>query len=132
MANRRNILGKIGGFVLIAALPMVWIVSEWDHARRSRLPDAVTTYREFLDAMPQHTQVAIVSVGGQSYLEVSGPLPRGLAAVSGPPVYVFDTDGKLVAWTRDSGDDGAFQAIWESPDRRQLISATQALEQFVP
>jgi hypothetical protein len=82
--------------------------------------------------MPQPTQVAIVSVDGRSYLEVKGPLPRGLAFPSGPPVYVFDTNGALVAWTHDSGDDGAFQSIWESPDRRQLISASQALEQFAP
>ena len=132
MAHRRNILRKIGGFLLIAALPSIWIVSEWDHARRSRLPGSVTTYREFLETMPQPAHVAIVSVDGQSYLEVNGPLPRGMAFPSGPPVYVFDSGGELVAWTYDSGDDGAFQSIWASPDLRRPISATQALEQFAP
>ena len=132
MARRRNILWNIGGALLIAALPTVWIVSEWDHARRSRLPDSVTTYREFLEKMPQPARVAIVSVDGQSYLEVAGPLPRSLAVPSGPPVYIFDTGGELVAWTHDFGDDGAFQSIWESPDRRELITATQALHQFAP
>ena len=132
MANRRNILSKIGGFLLVAALPSIWIVSEWDYARRSLLPESVTTYREFLETMPQPAQVAIVSVDGQSYLEVNGPLPRGMAFPSGPPVYVFDSGGALVDWTHDSGDDGAFQSIWESPDRRQRISATQALAQFAP
>ena len=132
MARRRNILSKLGGSLLIAALPIVWFASEWDHERRSRLPDSVTTYRDFLETMPQPARVAIVSVDGQSYLEVNGPLPRGLAFPSGPPVYVFDSGGDLVAWTYDSGDDSAFQSTWKSPEQRQIISATQALKQFAP
>ena len=31
---------------------------------------------------------------------------------SGPAAYVFDETGKLVQWSKDSGDDSQFSELW--------------------
>lgn len=48
---------------------------------------------------------------GSSYTIWSGPV-KTIYLPSGPPVYVFDSAGKLLDWSRDIGDDPTFQEQW--------------------
>jgi len=48
---------------------------------------------------------------GSSYTIWSGPT-KEIYLPSGPPVYVFDSAGKLLDWSRDSGDDPTFLQKW--------------------
>ena len=51
------------------------------------------------------------SHNGSSYTLWSGPV-KAIFLPSGPPVYVFDSAGLLVDWSRDSGDDPEFREKW--------------------
>ena len=128
MARFRRILLIVA---LPAALFLGWLGSELYYSRRNYLPESVTTYHQFLETMPEPAELALVTVSGQTYLQVIGPLPRGLTLPSGPPVYVFDSGGGLVAWTLDSGDDPGFASTWWFPSsQRRSITFVQAQERF--
>lgn len=57
------------------------------------------------ELLRQHTH------NDSSYTIWSAPV-KTVFLPSGPPTYVFDSAGKLVDWTRDSGDDPVFQQKW--------------------
>ena len=116
---------------LPAALFFGWLGSELYYSNRNSLPESVTNYQQFLTSMPEPAKLALVQVRGDSYLLVTGPLSRGLALPSGPPVYVFDSSGRLVTWTLDSGDDPDFASTWWLPSSpRRSITSEQARERF--
>jgi hypothetical protein len=64
--------------------------------------------------------------GATTYYLAHGPIRAPLALPSGPPVYVFDQAGKLIDYTKDSGDDPRFAKAWksgpESGERLEEIS----------
>ncbi len=107
-----------------------YLFSEWFHYHRSTPPTPVMSYREFEDLMPVPAEFALLSVNDTTFLQVTGPVSWGLAATSGPPVYIFDATGVLVAWTPDSGDDPSFSSVWLRHDTRRAISSAQAVAQF--
>ena len=128
MARARRI---VLAMILPAALFFGWLGSELYYSNRNSLPKSVTTYQQFLSSMPEPAELELVQVRGDSYLLVIGPLARGLALPSGPPAYVFDSTGRLVAWTLDSGEDPDFTSTWWLPSNpRRLITSEKARERF--
>ena len=128
MARLRRIVIAV---TLPAALFLGWLGSELYYSSRNSLPESVTTYHQFLETMPEPAELELVKVSGHSYLLVIGPLAGGLALPSGPPAYVFDSTGRLVAWTLDSGEDPDFTSRWWLPSNpRRSITSEQARERF--
>ena len=80
--------------------------------------------------MPEPTELSLVSVDDATFLQVTGPVSWGLAVPSGPPVYIFDRTGVLVAWTPDSGDDPEFSSAWVNVGTRRAISTAEAAGLF--
>ena len=52
---------------------------------------------------------------GSVFYLAEGQLPPGFVLASGPPVYVFDSEGMLVEWFDDSGDEPSGLATWRGP-----------------
>jgi hypothetical protein len=70
--------------------------------KRYQPPRGTTTLDQLVASLPETLKFAVVEQGGKQYVVWIGR-PRG-AIVSGPPVYVFDSNGSLVDWVADSGD----------------------------
>ena len=70
------------------------------------------TLAEQLVKMPEPDQRRVFTKGGQEYLALFGPVEALPRFPSGPPVYIFDSAGRLVDWTPDEGDDEAFHQRW--------------------
>jgi hypothetical protein len=51
-----------------------------------------------------------------------------LALPSGAAAYVFDESGLMVAWSRDTGDDGRFRRNW--PLQQQEKASIQDLKRI--
>jgi len=58
-------------------------------------------------------QIRRVAAKGRDYILATAPMV-GWAFPSGPPMYVFDSQGCLLDYTLDSGDDPAFMDRWWS------------------
>lgn len=74
-------------------------------------PRNLTTIDELIGNLPETYKFAVARQGDDEYVvwigRASGPIR------SGPPVYVFDRQGKLVGFTRDAGDsDDRFVHQW--------------------
>ena len=56
-------------------------------------------------------EVRRVTAKGRDYILATAPMVKW-AFPSGPPMYVFDSQGRLLDYTLDSGDDPAFMDRW--------------------
>lgn len=108
----------------------VW--REAAHVRGSKPTSADQTPAGYLDhrGTPPHAREVVVA--GKAFTFCIGGIPNG-SVPSGPVVYVFDADGKLVDSTWDSGDDSGFQGrgpskSWSGPDLspQELIARAAA------
>jgi len=98
--------------LLVLLLPVcAWWACEVHHARKSNA-DGIETYRQYRESLPPPESVLKLRVGEGEFYALSGPVSVLLALSSGPPVYIFDSEGKLLDWTLDSGDDPRFSERW--------------------
>ena len=75
------------------------------------IPKSETLAGHF-ESMPEPEGYWIFEKNGKEFLGVIGPQRASITAPSCNPVYVFDTDTKLVVWTTDHGDDTDFIERW--------------------
>ena len=61
-------------------------------------------------------EVRCVTAKGRDYILATAPMVEW-ALQSGPPMYVFDSQGRLLDYTLDSGDDPAFMNRWYPKDK---------------
>jgi len=61
-------------------------------------------------------EVRRVTARGRDYIVATAPMV-GWALQSGPPMYAFDSQGRLLDYTLDSGDDPAFMDRWFPKDK---------------
>ena len=113
--------------ILLGLAAIGWFSLAAVEARRLRPPTSARTLPSFLSVMPRPERFEIHVAGDRRYLLVVGRLPALLTLPSGPPVYVFDTSGKLLDWTADSGDDPRFVERWGSHSGGQRISKAEAI-----
>jgi hypothetical protein len=115
----RNFL--IASFVALCVLLWVprYIIKlndlRYDHAVP---PSRVQTFDDFLSWQPEIRACREVDVRGITYFHVIGPIARTLN--SGGALYVFDTGGNYVGWSKDVGDvmrkEAIFYPDWWLPD----------------
>lgn len=70
--------------------------------KRFMPPEGMETIDDLIARLPETYRFAAVEHDGQAYVVWVGR-PRGVI-VSGPPVCVFDAEGRLVDWSADTGD----------------------------
>ncbi len=117
-------------FVLPLLLLVAWLISEYVHRSRATPPRAVTDVESFLARMPAPTLAREFKQDGRTYYELLGPRGWGLAVPSGPPAYVFDHRGRLVAWTADRGDAPAeYRQHWSHAAQGRPLSVADVVAQ---
>lgn len=84
----------VWGFLVITIIGPPW--------KRFMPPEGMKSIDDLIAALPETYCFAAVEHEGTPYVVWVGR-PRG-PIVSGPPVCVFDTDGRLVDWSGDTGD----------------------------
>lgn len=97
------------GIVLVLAAG-VWLYFAKREYQKT-VPKSETLAGHF-ELMPEPEEIRLFEKNWKEYLAIVGPLRGTVLPSSGNPVYVFDKDGKLVAWTTDSGDDTHFSERW--------------------
>lgn len=100
------------GLVLIGIPGFAWIGSELRWARINSPHGRFTCASQYLATGRLPSRVAKITSNGSRFWIAYGPMDHWLAVPSGSAAYVFDESGRMVAWSRDSGDDVAFQRSW--------------------
>jgi hypothetical protein len=99
--------------LVVGLLAAYWAGSEFYYAR-SIAPREIGTVEDYFDRFGEPRFVRMVERDGESYYEFNGHPPRAyvIALPSGPPAYIFDSDGRFVAWCADPGDTPSFRHQW--------------------
>ncbi len=102
-----------GAAIILAGGAFVgwWIHSEHSYARHVS-PEGVTDLRGFLARYGEIDHAFTIERGTTQYFVATLPVGSGLALPSGPPAYVFDSEGRLVDWSGDTGDDSRYKHAW--------------------
>jgi len=98
--------------VVILSPILLWVGSEVYHAKTSSPKGRATTYKEYREHLPTPIRAKFFIKKNQIFYETDGPIHAPLTFPSGPPAYIFDSQGRLIDWTSDSGDDPSFQDRW--------------------
>ena len=88
----------------------VWIYFVKQEYQKT-IPKSETLAGHF-ESMPEPEQYWIFEKNGKEYLGVIGPQQARISFPSCSPVYIFDKNEKLIAWTSDHGDDTHFSERW--------------------
>jgi len=97
--------------LIVAGIVSAWIACEVYHARTSSAK-SISTYAEYRAQLPTPKSLKKITKEEEYYYAFFGPVKAPLALPSGPPVYIFDSNGALVDWTYDTGDDSRFNKAW--------------------
>lgn len=104
-----------------AALPFMGFFLLLGYALHSELayarlkdPTGIKQLADFYERFGRSFGAVATNVDGIEYIELTGPLPPiwSLALPSGPPVYVFDKQGKFVDWCSDLGERPNWNQQW--------------------
>lgn len=105
-----------------------WIWAEHRHAVALRPPQGATNLAAFLQARPESGPISRFVHAGNAHIKVVGrPGGTGLSLPSGPPVYIFDTSGRLVDWCGDLGDNEEFLRKWGGFSNATALAADEAI-----
>lgn len=100
------------GLLFLVIPGIAWIGSELRWARINSPNGRFASASEYLAAGRLPSRVAKITSNGSRFWIAYGPMDHWLAMPSGSAAYVFDESGRMVAWSRDSGDGVAFQRSW--------------------
>ncbi|MEZ0254534.1 MAG: hypothetical protein ACAI37_04615 [Chthoniobacter sp.] len=89
----------------------MWLSSELIYASRI-CPTRVRTVADHLRRFGAPQFVHEVQHDGSTFYEFTGSQPSLLALPSSPPAYIYDSQGRLVTWCSDPGDQPAFRQSW--------------------
>lgn len=115
--------------LLLIGIPgIAWIGSEVRWARVNSPRGKFASVREYLAAGRLPSRVAMLATNGGTFLIAYSPMDCWLAMPSGPAAYVFDESGRMVSWSRDTGEDSRFQSDW--PMRQQEKASIDDLKRL--
>lgn len=97
---------------LFGAAGIALLSAEIRWARINSPVGKFTSAAEYLSAGRLPSRVTKLATNGRTFFIAYSPMDRGWALPSGPAAYVFDDSGRMVTWTRDTGDDGRWQKQW--------------------
>ncbi len=102
------------------------IFNELVLGNRVRLSDDIDTIAEFAGEMPPPEKIEIAEKNGCKYLFVVGS--SRMILPSGPPVYVFDSQGNLVIWISDVAEVSEKHPWWNYYDKAARIKEVSLQE----
>jgi hypothetical protein len=105
--------------LLFGAAGIAWLSSQLRWARINSPAGKFDSSGEYLAAGRLPNRVATLTNDGTNYFIAYSPMDYRLAFPSGPAAYVFDGSGRMVSWSRDSGDDVTFQRDWPLTQQRK-------------
>jgi len=112
---------------LIFGIPaLAWLGSEVRWARINSPQGKFASAREYLEAGRLPSRVTTITTNGSTFIIAYSPMDYLLAVPSGAAAYVFDESGRMVTWSRDTGDDRRFQRDW--PLRQQEKASIEDLK----
>ena len=76
-------------------------------------PNLNSTIAEVEEKIDSRLAINECKIDNQIYKVSVGPFIEG-KAILGPPMYVFNSDGILIDYTLDVGDDPVFKEKWKS------------------
>ena len=85
-----------------------------------------TNVDEYLSRKRLPTNVLKAYKNSNAFFVAYSPTDHWFASHSGPAAYVFNSTGRLVDWTLDTGSDQEFQRKWTPP---QVQSSLEELNQ---
>jgi hypothetical protein len=91
---------------------VAWLRSEMRWARINSPAGKFSTASEYLAAGRLPSRVTTIVTNGSAFYIAYSPMDSRLGLPSGPAAYVFDESGRMITWSRDTGDDGRFQRDW--------------------
>lgn len=108
------VLSPAKGLCFYGALTLLfgaWLGSELLYASRIN-PTGVRTVKDHFQRFGEPQFVYEVQHDGSTFYEIIGSAPSLLALPSSPPAYIYDPQGRFVAWCSDPGDQPAFRRAW--------------------
>ncbi len=95
------------------------------------IPRGVETVQDFYRRYGNPPRVDSLFVQGRKYYRITGEIPAPLGFPKGPPIYIFDSTGRLLDWTGESLNDLAFASKWDGIASENM-SVAYFLEKFPP
>ncbi|HTU27044.1 MAG TPA: hypothetical protein VMF30_16675 [Pirellulales bacterium] len=89
-------------------------------------PSPHCTLAELAGCVPAPVRLAFVTGQGATRLVWIGSIPR-FAVRSGPPCYVFDTQGRLIDWRAETGEGWSLDPLRIAAYDEPAISLDEAL-----
>lgn len=102
------------------------IFSELVLKNRVKPAENVDTIVQFAQTMPSPEKIEIAERNGCKYFFVTGS--GRVILPSGPPIYVFDSEGNLVIWVSDIADVSENHPWWKYYDRAKRIKEVSLQE----
>jgi hypothetical protein len=111
--------------VVLAVL--AWLFSEIRWARINDPHGKFTNVTEYVAWGRHPGHVTKIKRQGEVFFIAHSPMDVWLAMPSGPAAYVFDKSGRMIEWSRDSGDDPGFQNRWPLPHEQSSLEELRGL-----
>lgn len=125
-AKRRR--GLMAALLIGAVAIGVFVLIDRVGISRAKPPSRVQRFDDYMGWQTEHRAAQELILDRESFLLMSGPRARLLA--SGPPMYVFDSSGRMADWTVDSGNDPRFQSKWLNRGELHLLTSEEARRYF--
>ncbi len=119
----RRVMRTVALALVLLAFPATWIVAEIVNRDRIEPGPGVIDLPSFAQNMGAPTAAYVLTINGRTYTELIGHRASFPSVPSGPPAYVFDDRGKLLAFTFDDGDDPGYLERWRSGQRHKMTPA---------
>ncbi len=125
----RSLLKWVGFGGILCGLFVGWALLDL-RVRKSHAPSRPgVTLQEFRDSGRTIRLIRVFEADSRPYVEVLGAVPKGAFyyAASGPPAYVFDSEGRLADWTPDRGEASRYLKRWGAFNVGKRIDVIEAM-----
>lgn len=125
-ASQPSVAARTAWIVMAVVVPMGIIALMLNASGKYEIKPGVTDLASFERLLNSDGDFEYTRLerDGEWFLEASA-YPPSWALPSGPTCYVFDAEGKLVGWVRDSGDSPQWQQKWGDGWKREPLGSAE-------